>query len=311
VPVGEQHAVGAHREGRGRDDLSRRELHPDHGHGPLVALHYAAVVDERRRLLVLQCLRRVRQLLLEGLDLFVAAPLLGGSEELAEPSDLGLRVAQRSGQPLDLSLQRMHRVVGGAEEAVRARLDPRHLRRPSPLLLVAREHEDGSDHDDRGQQAEHHPAELAGLAAHLDADALRGADPALTLVHGGGGRRVRRPRSGGHHPVGRAVGHEPELQNGALFAEPDLVRVVELGVAGDAVPIHQGAVAAPKVPHEPAVVLADDCGVSRRDVQVTLRIEAQVAGGVTAEADVRLREYLGIPGPGAREDFDLGLHGGI
>ncbi len=119
--------------------------------------------------------------------------------------------------------------------------------------------------------------------------------------HPFGGRRRR--------CVARFAIERVELERRPVGAEGDHVAVLERRVGGDALAVQERAVAAAQVLKDEALGFADDGGVARGDVEVTLGIEPHVGEGMAAEPDVRLPEGLDLPGAGPREKLELGFHG--
>src|SRR6266513_3127267 len=99
------------------------------------------------------------------------------------------------------------------------------------------------------------------------------------------------------------------MRRRATAAEsPPEVASAEERVAGDALPVHERTVAAPQILEDEPFGLAHDRRVPRRDVEVTLGVEAHVRQRVAAKADVTLAEGFELPRAGSGEKLELCFH---
>jgi hypothetical protein len=91
-------------------------------------------------------------------------------------------------------------------------------------------------------------------------------------------------------------------------AEQDAVAVVEHALALHALPVHERAVGAAQVMQHVPVAGAADLGVARRDVEVLVGVEAQVAQRVATDGDDRLVEPLARAGARSAGDAQFEGH---
>src|SRR3954470_19528169 len=157
--------------------------------------------------------------------------------------------------------------------------------------------EDREEHGDEREEAPHSRRLLAHRELHaLPRRCSRRRGPNERLADRVAAYRRNRGRNDMH------------LDVRPLRAEPDHVALGQRLVSRYAASIEKGAVRAAAVAEEVAVALGDDLGVSRRDVEIGVRIEAQVALEVATERDDRLLEAFAVSAARPGEDAQLDRH---
>ena len=107
--------------------------------------------------------------------------------------------------------------------------------------------------------------------------------------------------------VGLAFDHG-KLDRRPIRPEADDVAVLQQRVTGNPLAVDESAVAAAEVLQDKPFRLVHDRGMARRDVQIALRVEADVGQGVTAKTDIAFAERVDLPRAGSGQKLELGFH---
>jgi len=185
--------------------------------------------------------------------------------------------------------------------------------RPPPAVYLNPGETGAHDQQDRDEDLRRAP-QLRRLPRDLSSDADTGAGtragrPRRRLNHLPRRRGALREtlRGGGCRQISLGF-DDRELERRPVCAEPDDVAIAQQRVAGDALPVHERAVAAPQILKDETFGLPYDRRVPRRNIEVTLGVEAHVRQGVTAKADVTLAEGFDLPHAGSGEKLELCFH---